>query len=154
MSYETQLRAEIHQKIDESIKANTRIVASWITHEICEDHRCGLSEIGVDSDYWQWCGYRTTREYVRRCISKRINDIPEDDDPQLKLDGFDHVQTHYLVKRGGEDIGVPIEEMTIDEIASKASHYKAMGAACFDHADELLRYIEVKQCMPLDLLEP
>lgn len=56
------------------------------------------------------------------------------------MDGFEHLQDYYVVKRNGEWVGVPLEDMTDEELDQKAHHHEAMGNSLANHADELLRY--------------
>lgn len=141
MSFQNQLVKEINVELNRLMEERQEWNAKWIAHAICKNHFDGLAD-NDHRDYWEYCGYRTCRDEVRRCINARIEDRPEGvKDRQLLLHGFEHLQAYYVVHRGDEDVGVPIDNMTAAEIEEKATLYRAMGKACFKHADELERYL-------------
>lgn len=140
MSYVDRLRAEIAAKCEQLLTEGKPLHASWITHEVCNLHTGGLAE-NDDADFWRHGGYHTTREETRRYISKRLGASAERAEArQGTFPGFRHVQSHYLVRRDGDDTGVPALEMTDQEIEAKAEEYEAMGEACLAHAEELRRF--------------
>lgn len=139
MSYADRLSAEINTLLDELAERGCEWRAPWITNEICQRHTDGLAE-GEDADYWRYCGYSYCRREVTRCINRRADPEPEHGDKQLTLPGYEHLHAYYVVERDGEEVGVPVHDMTDDEIAQKQAHYRKMGAACFAHADELQRF--------------
>lgn len=148
MSYQDQLTIEINAAIDRKIAVGFPLLAQWIAHEVCEAHNDGLAP-NDHSDFWRHSGYKATREEVRRCINRRIGDQPEQADKQMVFEGFEHLQRYYMVDRDGDQIGVPVQELSDEEIEAKASTYRSMGAACFAHADELDRYRHWRTTPPL-----
>lgn len=144
MSYGDTLTAEIDSVIETLRLAGNRLEARWIANEICSRHMAGLTD-GEDADFWRFCGYMECREQVRRRISRiEGKDALERVAQQHLLPGFEHLQSYYVVKRDGEDIGVPVGDMTDDELAAKATTYRAMGKACFAHAREIDRFLEMR----------
>lgn len=143
MSYQDRLHAEINTKLDELSAMHRPWRASWIAHEICNEHSGGLAG-GSDADFWRHGGYMTCRDAVRRCINMRAGDIAKRGDKrqQFTLPGFerDHLQDYYIVNRDGEEVGVCILDMTDAEIDQKAAFIRAMAATCYAHADELERF--------------
>lgn len=148
MNYSEQLAAEISATIDAIIDAGEPLRAQWIAHTVCENHNEGLAS-NEHADFWRHGGYKTCRDEVRRCINRRIGDTAEQDDKQLVFDGFEHLQRYYMVTRDGDQIGVPVEHLTDDEIDAKAALYRGYGAACYAHADELHRFKHWRQSPPL-----
>lgn len=144
MSYHDRLTKEIHAQLDALAAERRPWNASWIAHAICNGHDEVISRDGPDgqehADFWRHCGYQNTREEVRRCINQRAGERPDRDPSQPSLPGFDHLQAYYLVKRQGEEIGIPIFDLTDAEIEAKAELYRTMGKACFAHARELTRF--------------
>lgn len=131
---------EIASAIDARIAAGQTLQASFITQAVCGAHLEGLAA-NDHSDLWRHGGYRWVRDETRRYISKRLGtDETDTETKQSAFPGFEHVQSHYLVRRKGEDVGVPALLMSDDEIEAKAAFYKSMGAACFAHARELVRF--------------
>ena len=57
-----------------------------------------------------------------------------------RLPGFEHLQAYYSVKRGDDEIGVPIRDLTDQEIDEKVALLRAMGSTCYAHANELERF--------------
>lgn len=142
-SYHNRVVAEIETKLDARHSAGEPLVAKWIAHEVCADHREALPE-GSAADFWTWNTYQHVREMVRKQINKRASDAPESrpEHRQFVMDGFerDHLQDYYMVDRDGDEIGVPVMALTDAELDRKAGHYRAMGATCYAHADELQRF--------------
>ncbi len=135
-SYEATLTTEINSILDKMGKIWT---PRWIAHAIVAEHKDGLVA-GEHSDFWKYCGYSKTRQMVTKCINKRAGDKKSKDNGQYILPGYEHIQSHYVVTRDDEDVGIPVELLTDEEIDSKADVYRKMGNACLDHADELERY--------------
>lgn len=141
MSYADRLTAEINAVLDELADEGSEWRAAWIAHQICERHAPGLGD-GEDADFWRHCGYADCRREVTRCINRRAGDRPESDPGQLTLPGYEHLHAYYVVDRDGQEVGVPVHDMTAPELESKVRHYRKMGAACFAHANEIERYME------------
>jgi hypothetical protein len=140
MSYETALNAEIDKELDRlgGLKETWR--PTFVTQAICAPHLRGLKK-GKDRDFWLHCGYEKTRAAVARRINKRAADVIEEDiDAQPLLPGYNHLHTYYLVRRGGDDIAVPVENLTDDEIDGKIARIEKMGQTCFSHASEFRRF--------------
>jgi hypothetical protein len=142
-SYHNRVIAEIETKLDARAEAGEPLVAKWISNEICNDHR-GILPDSSESDFWLWTGYQYVRELVRKQINKRAGDRPAEkpERQQFVFPGFDrdHLQDYYMVEREGDEIGVPVIDLTDEELDRKASHYRAMGATCYAHADEIQRF--------------
>ena len=56
------------------------------------------------------------------------------------LPGFAHLQAYYIVEREGDEVGVPVYDLTDLELEQKADLYSSMGTGCLAHADELRRF--------------
>ena len=147
--YHDQLATEINSLLDRLADEGQPWRAQWVANAIVLNHTEGLVD-GEDKNFWMHCGYTTTRDQVRRCINKRAGIKKEDDgDRQQKLPGFDHLQRYYMVEREDEAVGIPVHDLTDDEIDAKATELRVMGAACYDHADEHRRFKESRLPPPL-----
>lgn len=148
MSYQDRLLEQINIKLDDLAEAGQRWIPLWVTHALCADHMVGLADDGEHREFWEYGTYMHVRRVVTQVINKRSDDNPhERRNFQLVLDGFERnrLQDYYVVTRDDEEIGVPIIgefAITDDELDSKAALYRAMGQACFEHADELERFKE------------
>lgn len=137
----------MHKRIGEIIiaicerleDAGEAFKAQEITQEVCDRFQAGLSEHD-DRNFWTHCGHQEVRDQVRAVIGKRYKNTGQPADEQLVLPGFRHLQKHYLVERGGDEVAVPIDTMTDEELDAKSELYRSMGLACFQHADEIQRY--------------
>lgn len=139
MAYD--LTAEIHAKLDELAERGDTWNAQWVAHAICSEHAEGVVEDDDHCFFWRHCGYEKTRDEVRRAINKRAGDKEQgNDDPQLRLPGYDHLQAYYIIRREGEDVGIPVTQLTDEELRGKADLYRAMAESCYAHADELDRF--------------
>ena len=138
MAYADQLSAEINAWLDRLADEGRPWVASWIANAICVAHESGLAN-SEHASFWRHCAHAEVRDQVRRCMSKRTAPATEDT-PAPRFPGFDHLQSYYSVKRGDEEIGVPVGELTDEEIDEKAALLRTMGATCYAHANELERF--------------
>lgn len=141
-SYYDRMIGEINAHLDRLAQNNERWIASWITTAVCNDHAGGLRE-GEESHFWRWGTAHCVRELVRKQINARAGSSPEhQQQDQFTLAGFErtHLQRYYMVERDDQEQGVPVTQLTDSEIDAKAREYRAMGTACYAHADELERY--------------
>ena len=88
--------------------------------------------------------YTNVRREVRLVMSKKLNIDYSSDSNQLTIEGFKYVQRYYSIERNNEYIGVPVEQMSEDEINKKSSELSKMGRACLRHARELINYYAKK----------
>lgn len=139
MSYQDRLRTEIHAALDSLATEQKPWVAQWIANAICNSHADGLAD-NDHKEFWRHCAYMNCRDEVRRCINMRAGDQPEQEGEQIKLFGWQHLHAYYVVNRDGEDIGVPINDLTDEEMEAKAESYRKMAATCYAHAEELDRF--------------
>ena len=144
MSYQDRLRTEINATLDQLAAEQQPWIAKWVAHHICKVHSDGIAE-NEHSDFWRHCTYVECRRQVTECINKRAGDKPSRDSEQLKLNGWDHLQAYYVVTRDGEDVGIPVSELTDEEIEAKATLYRKMADACQAHADELDRFRRLRR---------
>lgn len=143
MSYANALSNEINALLNELAESGQEWRAPMIAHEVCNRHTEGLAP-SRDREFWRYCGYVHVRAEVTRCINRRAEDRPGETDPQYTLPGYQHLHAYYVVERDGEEVGVPVHDLTEIEIAAKVALYRRMGDACHAHADELVRYRETR----------
>lgn len=139
------LETEIINLIERQKYEGARIIpADWVAQAVMASHP---SISGDDSDFYTVCSYRTVRETTRRVMSKyRKNEI---ETSQVTLDGFEMLQTHYVIAhkdQHGEDAQVMkhVDEMTYDELTAKAIEHERVGLAHLKHRDELYRFRDSK----------
>jgi len=141
----TELEREIVAKIElEKASGNQEIVADWVAHSVMAEHR---EIVGDDSEFHTCCSYRTVRETTRKVMSAYQKGEVKDAS-QTTLDGFEYLQTHYVITR---DIGkhaqqmmVAITALTYDELTVKAGEHYAMQKAHGKHGDEIIRFRDDK----------
>jgi hypothetical protein len=139
----TQVQREIAAKI-EWLKDNNGpfLHPDWITTAVMSDHP---DVDGKDADFHICC----SRAQVRNEVCQQLNKFKPAADPlapmQLVIEGFERLQHYYLVPRDGEQVGVRVDELSDDEIEAKAVEQETMGRACFQHADELRRYKDLRK---------
>lgn len=140
MSYATQLTEQIHGVLDRLAAEGAEWRPALIADEIVRSHDAGLAE-DDDALFWKHCGYSETRREVTRCINARAGDRPgAPTEEQIVLPGYQHLQRYYVVQRDGEDMGVPVHELSDLEIEAKVALYRAQARAQLAHADELVEY--------------
>lgn len=135
----TQLTQEIRAIVHTRIQRKERIQPNWITQDIINTHP--LIE-GEDSDFYLCLGRETIREQVRKQISrfKLTPDKAVNINQQLVLPGYERLQVFYLIESDGEQIAIPLEQMSDAQRQAKIDELRAMGSGCYQHARELERY--------------
>jgi len=143
MSYESKLKAEINTSLVQ-LHANQRdIIPQFVASQIVHDHKRGLPA-GENGDFWLHCGYSKTREMVTRCINRCFGGSRSNNGKSAALPGFDHLQSYYVVRRNGLEIGLPIDRLTESELAAKAKQHRSNGLTNLAHASELERYVSIR----------
>jgi len=100
-----------------------------------------LARQNEHTDFFKHYAYKGHRKDVGSYIAKVYGGDDEDDsDGQHILEGFEYVQTHYVIERDGSKIGVRVENMSDDEIDARVQLLERRGAACIAHADDLKRF--------------
>lgn len=139
------LDAEIEAKIKylEEAFCDQDLEANWIAHSILADHPLAATADPVG--FHTTCTAKTVREQVRRFVQKYDGTPATTPERNLVLPGFERVQTHYLIDRGGAQTLVRIDRITDAECEAKAVELNIMGDGCYQHADELRRYMRKRR---------
>lgn len=133
------LLSELTREIDEVLLGlnSQKKHPDWITQMVMARHP---HIAGVDSEFYACTG----RAHVRDCVRQRLNryklKAEATPDTQIVLDGFERLQRDYLIDEDGTQVAVPVHEMTDAQLEAKATELRAMGAGCYQHADEIERY--------------
>lgn len=130
---------EIASITDHLVKQGIALHPDWVTQKIQANHQ---NIEGEDSDFYTCVSKETIRDQVRKRINK-FKISPERNsevDKQLVIPGFERLQLAYVIEINGEQIAIPLPVMTSAQRKAKAAELRAMGAGCYQHADELDRY--------------
>ena len=141
MSYSDRLKEEINDVLTTLEVDRSPWEASWIAHEVCNQHRKGLAK-NDERFFWDHCGYTEARRQVRECINRRAGDHTDLEavDRQYVIPGYEHLRSYYVVERDGQKVGVSVYDTTDDDLDVKKTIYRSMGQACYAHADEIDRF--------------
>lgn len=130
---------EIETAIEELDTRNVRALSPDIITEIV---MTAWGEIEGDYADRYIC---TAHAWIRDAVRKRINrykaEAQVEPDKQLVMPGFERLQKRYLIEEEGLHVAVRIQDMSDGQLAAKANELRAMGAGCFQHADEIDRYM-------------
>lgn len=131
--------AMIRERVDSGQIAHPK----WITQAVVDAH----SDIsGSDAEWYQLCAYEKIRDVVRECTNRyKVKPSLETDQQLLLSSQFEHLQVAYAIKRENEQVVVPVNLLTSNEIETKATELEKMGMGCYEHADELRRYQSERQ---------
>ncbi len=135
-----ELEREVEGLVEERTARGEATAPSWVVQAIMLAHE-GLH--GTDKDFYLLCGYEHVRDVVRAVVRRRKLD-DDGPDPQLVLPGFKRLQREYIVVRDGEQIIVPLSDMTREEGDQKISELRGMAEGCLNHADELDRWLDAR----------
>lgn len=130
---------EIRAISDGFLKKGIAMHPDWVTDEIMKSH----DDInGEDADFYLLASREAVRDEVRKQIN-RFKLTPEkalDVDRQLVLDGFERLQIAYVIDISGTAVAISLKKMTSTQRRTKSAELRAMGAGCYQHADEIDRY--------------
>ena len=134
-----QFAAQLKREIEEAIAlvpAEQDKHPEWITTAVCNKHP---AVHGNDVDFWTIVGRAEIRSRVRAALNayKVTGDEPS---RQVIFAGFEHLQTHYLVKVGSEQVAVAIGNMTAEQWDAKEREFESMAAGLQQHLREIRRY--------------
>lgn len=132
------LQTEIEGLVQRAINSGSTVAAAWITQTVMLAHG---NVAGSDADWLIANARRHVRASVQKVIS-RYKASEQDGDPQMVLEGFERLQKAYLIEREGDQLIVPITQMTAPELMARAFEYRRMAAGCEEHAREIERYVE------------
>jgi hypothetical protein len=142
------LTVEIKALIEKSIDAGCPMPAQWIVHAILSKHPVAydLDRTGkCDSEYSELARHELARNHVRRVL--RLFKNPDPEFPTLP--GFARLLKAYSMNQDDNDDEddlnisiVPIDQISDEALLARADYYEAMGAGCYEHADEIRRYVE------------
>ncbi len=134
------IETEVRDYIEEILKKKRPTQTDWIPEQIMAEH----GEIrGSDKDWYVTAAHQHVRNTVMRVLRefKEHASTPE----QLRLPGYEHLQRGYLIERNGKSYVIAIDELTNEELLSKAVAYRSMGAGCYKHADEIERFCKERR---------
>ncbi|WP_423208772.1 hypothetical protein [Paracoccus yeei] len=137
MRSKTDVTSEIRRLVQERVNAGISIRVEWFTQEILS-MKCEIE--GDDADFYVACAVDFIKETVKRTVGEYAPKASAATDRQIVMDGFDHMQKAYTVNRDGEQVLVPVQHLTDDEIEARAEEYEAMAKGCIAHAKELRAY--------------
>lgn len=132
---EDSIYGEVRKHIADKVASGEVVIVDWVTHEIV-GKRSDIS--GGDAEFYRVCAYSEIKRTVSRCIGKY--DAKPATDDQLVLDGFNHLQVAYTVRRNGRIELVSVDQLTDREIEDRAREYEAMALGCRSHARELREF--------------
>lgn len=127
---------EIVNAIPDTVPSDPR----WISQTVINRH----PDIqGSDKDFYLLTSFKGIRKEVTTAINKFKLDPENEREPkqlEFLMPGYKRVQRKYLVEIDGEQIAVPVADLTDDQIELKIKELESMSFGCIEHADELRRY--------------
>lgn len=128
----------IFKMVASKIDAGQVVNMHWATTEIMNNY----SDIsGADCDFYRIAAKHYISDQVKKSIQK-FEPKSDGNNEQLVLDGFEHLQKAYPVKRGDDRELVPVDQIDDAELLERADEYERMAKGCMDHAAEIRIYVE------------
>ncbi|MCF1744752.1 hypothetical protein [Paradevosia shaoguanensis] len=128
--------AEIHKLIDEKLASGVVVHVDWIAHGIMQ--KKGEIE-GENAEFYRVCTHRQISQIAKRAIGKY--QPKHQTDPQLVMEGFEHLSKAYPMTRGGDLVLVPITLCTDAELEARAADLVKMAKGSLAHAKEIRAYV-------------
>jgi len=136
MSQIKSITAEISNAINLRVERGEIVNLRDFTHQFVAQK----SISGEDADFFRICTFAKVQEVAGSCI-KKFNTKQAKSSIDILLPGFERLQLAYPVMRGGNQMLVPIELMSMQELSQRAEEYEGMAKGCLDHASEIRAYI-------------
>jgi hypothetical protein len=111
----------------------------WLTLEVLANYD---SIDGEHADHYRAMARRFIDGTARRVIGKLESANPGQS--EFTMEGYDHLQMAYPLKRDGELKLVPVEQASDEELEGRAKEYESMAEGALAHAAEIRRYIELR----------
>ena len=138
--HEKEVIAYIGGCVMAKIASGQVVKREWLTLEVLSYYG-GID--GEHADYYRAMARRFIDGTARRVIGKLQSANPGQS--EFTMDGYQHLQVAYPLKRDGELALVPVEQATDDELEDRAREYDAMADGALAHAAEIRRYIELRR---------
>jgi hypothetical protein len=135
---------EIAALVDKWADASRELVPSFLTKALIDNHVGGLARANEHTPFFEHYTYRGVRDHVGKYLLKKYG-MSDEDKKQKTFPGFEHLQTHYMVKRGEEIVPVEVDLISDDDLYANAKMLRRRGKACYAHADEIERFIEFRR---------
>lgn len=139
---EREVIAEVREMISEALAAGQQPEAQRLVHGLLERHN---KIEGEDKDFHTLAAYHFGQRIVKLALRRgRATPEGDDDEPrpfgQMVLPGYEYLQEAYLVARDGLQRLVAVQDMTDEELDSKAEEHRRLSKGNEQHAEELIRY--------------
>lgn len=145
MYSEGDLQREANSLVDSYLKVGLQSDPNWMTQAILNRHPLPDDFEGEHREFSDICRFNHVRAAVRKAVNRyKVENGPQED-KQLVLPGFDHLQRGYLVTRDKQQVLVPVDLLTDEEIEGKALEYERMAEGCRAHAKELRQYMRERR---------
>jgi hypothetical protein len=112
----------------------------WLTLEVLSNYS-GIE--GEHADHYRAMARRFIDGTSRRVIGKLESANPGQS--AFTMEGYEHLQMAYPLKRKGELVLVPVEQADDEELEGRALEYESMAEGALAHAAEIRRYIELRR---------
>lgn len=113
---------------------------NWLTLEVLTNYS-GIE--GEHADYYRAMARRYIDGAAKRVIGKLEKANPGQ--TEFTMEGYEHLQMAYPLKRQGELMLVPVEQASDEELEDRAREYELMAEGALAHAAEIRRYIELRK---------
>lgn len=134
------INREIAAIIDRRINDNQPVQLAWVVHEFVRSHD-RIS--GEDVDLYRTALYTLVRDRSKRMI-KKYDSGDEPEQAEL-LPGHEHLRVAYSITRDGEQILVPIDLCSNDELLTRATEFEKSAKGLRSHAKELKTYVGIRR---------
>lgn len=136
------LTREIAEAISTLMEQGQTLRREWIVQTILARHD---DVEGEDADFYRCASRKTIEGAVRQQINRFEPKAEVTPDRQLVLEGFERLQRYYALEERGELIAIPVDAMTDAQLEAKQAELIAMGAGCYQHAEEIQRYRDARR---------
>lgn len=134
------ITGEVRKLIADKIASKETVRTPWIMNEVMQRH----ADIeGEDKGFYLVCARAHLKNVVRACIGK-YDAASREQDTQIIMAGFDHLQIAYSVERHNETVLVPVDMLTDEELLGRAAEYDTMARGCKVHAKEIRKYVQAR----------
>jgi len=137
------IEAAAAELITSKIKNNEIVEMSWAVRELISS----MGEItGDGSDFHFICADYYAWRVVKKAIGKYDISTEGLSGNQPNLDGFEHMQAGYTMKRGKKISLIPVSLLSDEELDERADVYETLSSGLLQHAKELRDFVKLRRC--------
>jgi len=133
-----ELEAIARDIIEAKIGLGEEVHMEWAVHEVISGRGVIM---GVGKPFYTLCAHEHVYRVVKKAVDNYDSVSSGESNSQMHLEGFEHLQAAYTVKREDQRVLVPIQLIPDAELLERADEYDKLAKGLKKHAKEIRDYV-------------